>query len=329
MPPLEGDAIARLVIPKANVDKIVVEGVGVEDLKKAPGHYPGTPMPGEPGNSAIAGHRTTYGAPFYDLSDLVAGDTITVTTRVGEFRYEVDNLQVVSPDAVEVLDPTEDNRLTLTTCNPRYSAAERLIVSAKLVTAPVTPPPPPEGTVEPPTELAADGLAGLSGDRAARGPAVGWGILCAAIWLATWWLSRLWDRGGWPTSSARRSSWAPCSSSSRTSPASSRRTSDRAELHWSEEPEHSAPHSERAQDYEPRTKLAGEHEDVHEPPDALGTLVVASLPVDVATEMFGCLRTGGRMAADIVHRLPSFGRAEDRRVGPSHLTPGLAHRPGS
>ncbi len=67
-------------------------------------------------------------------------------------------------------------------------------MSAKLVTAPVAPPPPPEGTVEPRTELAADGLAGLSGDRAARGPAVGWGILCAAIWLATWWLSRLWDR---------------------------------------------------------------------------------------------------------------------------------------
>ena len=194
MPPLEGDAIARIVIPKANVDKIVVEGVGVEDLKKAPGHYPGTPMPGEPGNAAIAGHRTTYGAPFYDLSDLAAGDEIMVTTRVGEFRYEVDTLQVVSPEAVEVLNPTEDNRLTLTTCNPRYSAAERLIVSAKLVTAPVTPPPPPDGTVEPPTELAADGLAGLSGDSAARGPAVGWGILCAAIWLATWWLSRLWDR---------------------------------------------------------------------------------------------------------------------------------------
>ncbi|MEA2902148.1 MAG: sortase [Actinomycetota bacterium] len=192
--PLVGDAIAHIVIPKANVDKIVVEGVGVEDLKKGPGHYPGTPMPGEPGNAAIAGHRTTYGAPFYDLSDLAAGDEIMVTTRVGEFRYQVDNLQVVSPEAVEVLNPTEDNRLTLTTCNPRYSASERLIVSAKLVTAPVTPPPPPEGTVEPPTQLAADGLAGLSGDSAARGPAVGWGILCAAIWLATWWLSRLWDR---------------------------------------------------------------------------------------------------------------------------------------
>jgi sortase A len=194
--PLIGDAIAHIVIPKANVDKIVVEGVGVEDLKKGPGHYPGTPMPGEPGNAAIAGHRTTYGAPFYDLSDLEPGDPITVTTKVGEFRYEVDNLQVVSPESIEVLNPTEDNRLTLTTCNPRYSAAERLIVSAKLVTAPVAPPPPPEGTVTaPPTQLAADGLAGLSGKQAAKGPAVGWGILCAAIWLATWWLSRLWDRG--------------------------------------------------------------------------------------------------------------------------------------
>ena len=195
-PPLVGDAIARLVIPKANIDKIIVEGVGVEDLKKAPGHYPGTPMPGEPGNAAIAGHRTTYGAPFYDLNELVVGDPIMVTTGVGEFRYEVIESQIVSPDAVEVLDPSEDNRLTLTTCNPRYSAAERLIISAKLVTTPVEPPPVAEGaTPAPPAQLAADGIAGLSGDTAARGPAVGWGFLCAAIWLATWWLSRLWNRG--------------------------------------------------------------------------------------------------------------------------------------
>ncbi len=195
-PPLVGDAIARIVIPKANVDKIIVEGVGVEDLKKAPGHYPGTPMPGEPGNAAIAGHRTTYGAPFYDLDNLVVGDPIMVTTAVGEFRYEVIESLIVSPDAAEVLDPTEDNRLTLTTCNPRYSAAERLIISAKLVSTPVAPPPPPEGTVRPPpTQLAADGLAGLSGDSAARGPAVGWGFLAAAVWLATWWLSHLWRRG--------------------------------------------------------------------------------------------------------------------------------------
>lgn len=196
LPPQVGDAIGRIIIPKANVDKYIVEGVGVEDLKKAPGHYPGTPLPGEPGNSAIAGHRTTYGAPFYDLNELQIGDPITVITGVGEFHYEVINSQVVSPDAIEVLNPTEDNRLTLTTCNPRYSAAERLIISAKLVTTPVTPPPPTEGAVpSPPTQLAADDLAGLSGDSAARAPAIGWGLLCAAVWLATWWLSRLWHRG--------------------------------------------------------------------------------------------------------------------------------------
>ena len=198
----------------------------MEDLKKAPGHYPGTPMPGEPGNSAIAGHRTTYGAPFYDLSELVPGDAIMVTTRVGEFRYEVDNLQVVSPEAIEVLNPTEDNRLTLTTCNPRYSASERLIVDAKLVSAPVTPPPPPDGTVEPPTELAARRPGRPSGDApptarpspgGSSAPASGCHLGCPACGAG----------GGWPTWSARRSSWAPCSSSSRTSPASYRRTSDR------------------------------------------------------------------------------------------------------
>ena len=194
--PLEGDAIARIVIPKTNVDKIIVEGVGVEDLKKAPGHYPGTPMPGQPGNAAIAGHRTTYGAPFYDLTTWWPATRSRSRPPSASSATRSSHTQVVSPEAIEVLDPTDDNRLTLTTCNPRYSAAERLIVSAKLVTTPVTPPAPPEGTVvTPPTDLAADGLAGLSGDAAARGPAVGWGILCAAIWLATWWLSRLWNRG--------------------------------------------------------------------------------------------------------------------------------------
>lgn len=194
-PALVGDAVARIEIPKADVDKIVVEGVGVEDLKKGPGHYPGTPMPGERGNAAIAGHRTTYGAPFYDLNVLEPGDPILVTTAAGQFRYEVIGSQVVSPDASHVLDPTEDDRLTLTTCNPRYSAAQRLIVSAALVGPAVdAPAAPPDQQSPPPTQLVVEDVAGLSGDPAARGPAVGWGILCAAIWLATWWLSRLWTR---------------------------------------------------------------------------------------------------------------------------------------
>src|SRR5437588_5940741 len=126
-PPPEGDAVAIIEIPKISVNKAVVEGVGTEDLKKGPGHYPDTPMPGEKGNAAIAGHRTTYGHPFYDLNELQVGDPILITTRQGKFRYEVLETKSVSPNAVQVLDNTPDNRLTLTTCTPRFSAAQRLV----------------------------------------------------------------------------------------------------------------------------------------------------------------------------------------------------------
>ena len=89
---------ARIVIPAIGVDKIVVEGVSLADLKKGPGHYPETPLPGQEGNAAIAGHRTTYGAPFHRLDELEPGDEITVTTVQGEFTYEVTETHIVSPD---------------------------------------------------------------------------------------------------------------------------------------------------------------------------------------------------------------------------------------
>jgi sortase A len=99
----EGDATARIQIPTIGVDKIVVEGVSLRDLKKGPGHYPNTPLPGQEGNAAIAGHRTTYGAPFHRLDELNPGDEITVTTVQGEFTYEVTETLIVSPGQVEVL----------------------------------------------------------------------------------------------------------------------------------------------------------------------------------------------------------------------------------
>src|SRR5262245_26252901 len=85
----EGDPVARLEIPRIGVNEIVVAGVGVDDLKKGPGHYPQTPLPGEPGNAAIAGHRTTYGAPFLDIDNLQPGDQIMATTYAGRFVYQV------------------------------------------------------------------------------------------------------------------------------------------------------------------------------------------------------------------------------------------------
>jgi sortase A len=192
--PPSGGAMAIIKFPKINVEKTVVEGVSVSDLKKGPGHYPETPMPGHVGNVAIAGHRTTYGAPFYRIDELKPGDAILVTTKEGPFKYKVTSSNVVGPDDSSVLNPTADNRLTLTTCHPRFTAAERLVVVARLEglasTKPVAKPqaPPSGESVEP--------AAGLSGSRVPRQPAVGWGAAVAMAWLATWALSKLWLR--WP-----------------------------------------------------------------------------------------------------------------------------------
>lgn len=192
LPPTpEGDAIAIIEIPKINVNKAVVEGVGVPDLKKGPGHYPQTPMPGQKGNAAIAGHRTTYGHPFYDLDALKPGDDIFVSTRQGKFQYKVDHSMNVDPHDVAVLNPTPDNRLTLTTCTPRFSAAQRLIVVSELVGPAVEAPPPSPAT--PVKELA---KAGLSGKQAAKAPAIQWGIIAALIFFGTWYFARRWRR--WP-----------------------------------------------------------------------------------------------------------------------------------
>jgi sortase A len=119
-------------MPKIGVDRVVVEGVSVADLKKGPGHYPGTAMAGQLGNMVISGHRTTYGAPFNRLDELQVGDEIVVYDRSGPFKYLVSEKKIVKPTAVEVLDPTSDARLTLTTCHPKFSARERLIIVAHL-----------------------------------------------------------------------------------------------------------------------------------------------------------------------------------------------------
>jgi sortase A len=207
-PPPEGEAVAVLRIPKIGLDKTVVEGVGVPDLKKGPGHYPGTSMPGQAGNAGIAGHRTTYGAPFYEINELGPGDEIYVTTKQGSFLYEVTEQLIVSPDEIEVLHDKGDNRLTLTSCHPRYSARERMIVVAALQGDPapddindLLPPRsddvrdelPSEGDL--PTEEVAAG-AGLSGAGAGNGPAFLWGALALAVLVGEWAAARWWKK--WP-----------------------------------------------------------------------------------------------------------------------------------
>jgi sortase A len=110
----------------------VVEGVRSADLKTGAGHMPDTPLPGMPGNAVISGHRTTYGAPFNELDELVPGDVIEVETAAGIHVYVVRESVVVSPFDVWVTDPRPGAWLTLTTCNPEFSARERLVVFAEL-----------------------------------------------------------------------------------------------------------------------------------------------------------------------------------------------------
>jgi sortase A len=130
--PPEGQPIGDIRIPRIGINQVVVEGTNTPDLRKGPGHYTGTPMPGQSGNAAVAGHRTTYGHPFYNLDGVKVGDPIVVTTLQGIFVYDTTKSSVVSPSDTRVIDNVLANLLTLTTCNPRFSATTRLIVQAKL-----------------------------------------------------------------------------------------------------------------------------------------------------------------------------------------------------
>lgn len=131
-----GEGIAVIKIPKIGVNSVVVEGVEVNDLKKGPGHYPESSLPGEYGNTVISGHRTTYGAPFYRLDELKKGDEIILYDAKGSYTYIVAESKIVLPTAIGVIAPSNDARLTLTTCNPRFSARQRLIIVAFLQGAP-------------------------------------------------------------------------------------------------------------------------------------------------------------------------------------------------
>ena len=129
-----GEAVAILRIPEIELNYVVVEGTDTESLKKGPGHYDWTSYPWEDtGRVAIAGHRTTYGAPFWSLNELEPGDRIVLATEYGIFNYRVTESRIILPSQAAVLHETENPTLVLTTCNPRFSAAERLVVFAQRV----------------------------------------------------------------------------------------------------------------------------------------------------------------------------------------------------
>jgi sortase A len=190
--------VAVLRIPRISADVVVVEGVDEPQLALGPGHYPGTPFPGEAGNAAIAGHRTTYGHPFYNLDQLQPGDSIEATTVQGSFSYRVVRSLVVNPSDGAVLDPSATPELTLTTCNPRYSASQRLVVQAVLTgVTPAAPSTPPTTTDVPSTTPGGLGTASgrstghLAGGRGGNLRASLWGGAVLIVLALTWWGVRM------------------------------------------------------------------------------------------------------------------------------------------
>ncbi|MGZ4203225.1 MAG: sortase [Thermoleophilaceae bacterium] len=127
-----GGALGRIELPTLGRSYVLVEGTNTADLRKGPGHYPGTPLPGEQGTVAVAGHRTTYLAPFRTINQLGPGAPVVLDMPYGRFTYRVEESRIVKPNALWVTRPVGYPRLVLTACHPLYSASERIVVFARL-----------------------------------------------------------------------------------------------------------------------------------------------------------------------------------------------------
>ena len=129
----EGEAIGRVIAPGMDTNAVVVQGTDTASLQKGPGHYPDTAFPGEGGTIGIAGHRTTYLAPFRHIDSMRKGDRVTLEMPYGTFTYRVQKTDIVDDSAVEIVRPVGYERLVLTACHPLYSAAQRYVAFARLV----------------------------------------------------------------------------------------------------------------------------------------------------------------------------------------------------
>jgi sortase A len=137
-----GDAVGRIDLPALGRRYTMVHGTDTATLRKGPAHFPETPLPGEGGTVGVAGHRTTYGAPFRTIDRLRRGHRIVLTMPYGRFTYRVERTRIVPPTAVWVTKPVGYERVVLTACHPLYSAAKRIVVFGRLVKAePLAPPP--------------------------------------------------------------------------------------------------------------------------------------------------------------------------------------------
>lgn len=188
-PPGPGDPVALLTIPRLGLEAVVVQGTGSDELAKGPGHFRNTPMPGEPGNVGIAGHRTTHGAPFRGLDDLEAGDEIKVSAAGGHFTYRVTSLEVLDVGDRDPLTPGRDPILTLVTSNPAYRASERLVVTGELDGTAIIP------NERIPTSVVDPGESGLGGTGTWAAVIV-WVQFTLLALVGAWWLRRNWLR--WP-----------------------------------------------------------------------------------------------------------------------------------
>lgn len=204
VPPAEGQPIGVIEIPKIGVDVVAVEGTSESDLGLGPGLYYGSPLPGQRGNAAIAGHRTTYGGPFFNLNRLTNGDPIYVTTLEGRYQFVVTQVLVVDPTDVAVVAPTSFAELTLTTCDPPFSASQRLVVHARLVGLQAPPPPPSSPakrgkgkgglTI---TRRVISEVVDLAGGSGSWLGAVWWGLGGLAFGVLVWLVARR-RRRSWP-----------------------------------------------------------------------------------------------------------------------------------
>jgi sortase A len=200
--PAIGQWVGKIKIPKIGLDMIFVEGTDRDELKKGPGHYPGTPMPGTLGNAAIAGHRTTYSHPFGDVDHLNPGDEIIIEMVNGTFTYKVyapdpnaptTGHLIVGKRDTYVVNNTPDAQLTLTSCHPKGSAEQRIVIKAKLVANKSAKPTNAQKPKVTPDKTHAEGLEdSLSGQAKSIVPTFEWGALMLAVGLVWWWTFRRW-----------------------------------------------------------------------------------------------------------------------------------------
>ena len=130
-----GEAIGKIHLPSLDRSYVMAEGTDTATLRKGPSHYPDTPLPGQRGTVAVAGHRTTYGAPFRTIDDLRPGDPVVLEMPYGRFSYRVERTRIVRPEDLSVKRKVRYDRLIMSACHPLYSAARRIVVFARLARA--------------------------------------------------------------------------------------------------------------------------------------------------------------------------------------------------